>query len=247
MLPINDFIPGFSVDCVIFGFHAGELKVLLLKMKNWERWALPGGFIEKKEDVDQGAHRVLQVRTGLDQIQLQQFYLFGKKERNAGFSQLLAQRGVIVPGEEATWFSQRFISLAYYSLVEFSLVKEPSPDYLSEAITWFPMSELPPLVLDHADMVGKAIDALREELYLRPVGKDLLPKEFTMPELQGLYEAVLGYKLDRRNFRRKMLSYDLLIDTGTKRTGGANKAPILYRFDLNKYEYALKHGLKKAF
>lgn len=240
-------MPGLSIDCVIFGFHDSELRVLLLQIKEWDRWALPGGFVRKDQDVDSEAVRVLHERTGLQDIFLRQFHFFGRHDRAAGdHIQLLADRGIIGP-EDVTWLSQRFVSIGYYALVEYSKVIEPTPDGISKAISWCPIQDLPDLILDHNEILAKALDSLKQELNLRPIGINLLPKEFTLPELRSLYEAVLSKQLDRRNFRRKVLGFDILKDTGKRRTGGAHKAPSLYVFDEEKYAQAVEKGLKTSF
>lgn len=247
MFTFSDYMPGLSIDCVIFGFHDNELRVLLLKMKNWDAWALPGGFVRKDQDVDAGAIEVLRQRTGLDEVYLRQFHIFGNNKRSEKqFMDRLVSSGVVEP-EDKDWFAQRFVTIGYYALVEYSKVSAPSIDEISEAIAWCPLADVPSLVLDHQDILACALQTLRQELQLRPIGINLLPNKFTMPELQGVYEAILGKKLDRRNFRRKMLSYDLVVDTGEKRMGKAHKAPIIYRFDEEKYQLAVERGLKGSF
>ncbi|MEQ8583360.1 MAG: NUDIX domain-containing protein [Marinoscillum sp.] len=238
--------PGLSIDCVIFGFHENELKVLLLKLKNDDKWALPGGFVEKDKDVDSEAVRVLKKRTGLDHIFLNQFHLFGNVNRNeAGHSDTMVKKGVIPP-ELKAWFDQRFVTAGYYALVEYSRVKKPTPDLTSERCDWRALNDLPPMMLDHADILKKAHQTLKKELNDQPIGLNLLPEHFTMPELQALYETVLEKSLDRRNFRRKMLSYDILIQTDLRRKGGAHKAPLLYKFDKEKYNKAIQSGLQSG-
>lgn len=242
-LSVDKFHPGLSVDCVILGFHQNELKALLLKMKNMDKWALPGGFVEKEEDVDKAAVRVLRERTGLKDIFLQQFYLFGDACRGEeGHVDGLVQKGVIEK-ELAGWFRQRFVTVGYYALVEYSQVEAPQPDYLSESCEWRPISALPELMLDHARILEKAHGTLKRQLNYQPIGLNLLPRRFTMPELQALYETLLGQKLDRRNFQRKMTGYGILIRTGERRTGGAHKSPWLYEFDEEKYRQGLAGGL----
>ena len=235
--------PGFSVDCVIFGFHDNTLKVLLLKMKGEEKWALPGGFMLNEEEVDMAAVRVLKSRTGLDNIFLQQFCLFGSPARcDKSFNRnILQKKGIAANAEH--WFMQRFITLGYYALVDFSKAT-PRPDTLSDAIAWRSLEEVPQLILDHNQILEKALETLRLQLRYQPIGYNLLPDKFTMPELQKLYETILGKQLDRRNFQRKILSYGILNRLEERKSGGAHKAPYLYVFDLKKYNQALKEGLQ---
>ncbi|MEZ4994033.1 MAG: NUDIX domain-containing protein [Saprospiraceae bacterium] len=245
-LESDNFHPGLSVDCVIFGFHENELRVLLLKLKGQTLWALPGGFVEKQEDVDHAVVRVLHERTGLRDIFLQQFHFFGDVERNLdNHAGRLIDQGTI-PAAWREWFEQRFVTVGYYALVEYSRVNEPQPDYLSESCEWCSLSTLPELMLDHKDILQRALMTLRQHLNYEPIGLNLLPRQFTMPELRALYETVLGRELDRGNFQRKLLAYNILRRTGERRTGKPHKAPLLYEFDEDKYYQALKEGLKSV-
>lgn len=243
VLNVDKFQPGLSVDCVILGFHHNELKILLLKLKDLERWALPGGFVEKEEDVDKAAVRILRERTGLKNIFLQQFHLFGNVDRNEeAYADTLLEKG-IVDKELYDWLDQRFVTVGYYALVEYSRVEAPTPDYFSESCEWCSLSNLPNLWLDHGRILEKAHETLKRQLNYQPIGLNLLPPRFTMPELQALYETILGKTLDRRNFQRKMMGYGILIRTGERRTGGAHKSPWLYEFDEEKYRQGLADGL----
>lgn len=243
VLELEKLHPGLSIDCVIFGFHENEMKVLLLKLKNIEKWALPGGFVEKDKDVDKEAVRVLELRTGLQNIFLRQFHLFGDVNRNIQGHASLMEKNKIIPREIKEWFEQRFVTVGYYALVEYSKVQQPAPDMTSELCEWRPLNDVPDLILDHQKILSKAHEALKRELNYHPIGLNLLPKQFTMTELQALYETVLEKKLDRRNFRRTMLSYDILIPTDKRRMGGKHKAPLLYEFDQEKYRRAIQAGL----
>ncbi|MDB5120648.1 MAG: hypothetical protein JWN56_1866 [Sphingobacteriales bacterium] len=237
--------PGFSVDCVIIGFHDNILKVLLLKPKYCDEWSLPGGFVDKNEDVDEAAIQVLKGRTGLENIFLKQFHLFGSKKRNNKKLNIKALTFLEEDYDDASFLLQRFLSLGYYALVDFSNTM-PQVDYLSEACEWKDVSDLPPMILDHKEMINKAMEVLRSKLNNEPIGYNLLNEKFTIPELQALYETILGKKLDRRNFLRRILSYDILVKLDEKKTGGAHKAPNLYSFDKEKYHRALINGLNSG-
>lgn len=240
------YLPGISIDCVIFGFHSNELKVLLLKMKESDGWMLPGGFVSLDQDLNKEASTVLEYRTGLADIFLRQFYVFGDVARvKTDYLERLVKKGVIA-AEAMAWLKQRFVSIGYYALVAYSKVKEPRLDHLSEACTWMPIKELPPLLLDHAEILDKAYETLKKEVYTQPIGLNLLPEEFTMTELQSLYETILQRTIDRRNFRRKMLSMKVLKDTGKRRTGLGHRAPILYTFDQVAYQTALEKGFQAS-
>lgn len=236
------FLPSLSVDCVIFGFHENQLKVLLLKHRYLDMWSLPGGFIGKDESTDAAAYRVLKERTGLKEIFLQQFHVFGEPDRSQKEFHLrdLKKDGIDV--NEDIWILQRFVTIGYYALVEFSKVS-PSSDVLYEKCTWWDIHNIPALILDHREILDKALATLRMHLNYHPIGYNLLPEKFTMPEFQKLYETILDKKLDRRNFQRKMLGFQILLRLKETKKGVAHKAPYLYSFNLKNYNDALNSGL----
>ncbi|ULQ52647.1 NUDIX hydrolase [Flavihumibacter fluvii] len=230
-----------SVDCVIFGFHGGELKVLLLKALYSEHWALPGGFVGQDEDIDESANRVLQQRTGLSDIYLQQFRVFGEAGRATQKMNRKILSEIGIKGEKS-WIFERFVTVGYYALVDFLKVK-PASDHFSSGCEWFNVYELPQMMMDHDVIVAKALDYLRFQLNYHPVGNNLLPEKFTMPELQKLYETILGRNLDRRNFQRKILGVGILKRLQERKSGLSHKAPYYYKFDLRKYQKALQSGM----
>jgi len=244
---IEDNLPSVSIDLAVFGFHENHLKILLLKTLDKENWTLPGGFIRKDESLDIAANRLLSNRTGLDQVFLQQFHAFGDPDRtrlNRNIEFLKKQFSIDEhPDEFIEWILNRFITIGFYALVEFTEVNAV-PDAYTIECHWHDVHELPSLVSDHQSIIETALKTLRQQLNYQPIGLNLLPQEFTMPELQRLYETILGKSLDRRNFQRKMLGYKILERLPTKRKGGAYKAPYLYRFDKDSYEEALQSGLK---
>jgi hypothetical protein len=230
-----------SIDCVVFGFHENELKVLLLKARYAGKWTLPGGFILKEEHMDLAAHRILKERTSLDKIYLHQFYTFSDPARstkkiNQGF---LKNMGIKA---EKSWMFERFISVGYSALVDFTKV-QPVPDIFSDECDWFNIHEIPEMILDHSNILKKALESLRIQLNFQPVGYNLLPLKFTMPELQKLYETILERKLDRRNFQRKIIDTGILKRLDETKKGVAHKAPFYYKFDLRNYKKALKAGM----
>ena len=230
------YMPHLSLDCVVFGFHDATLKVLVTKFKEQNLWALPGGYVLKNENINDAATRILYQRTGAENIYLQQFRVFGDLNRSEGFFDGY---------DDAIWHKQRFISVGFYALVDYSLVNLVV-DNLSDACEWKPIDEVPQLMMDHKNIFDKALLTLRKQLNYKPIGLNLLPEKFTMPELQKLYEIILGKKLNRGNFFRKMLRYDILLKLEESRKGGAHKAPDLYKFDIEKYQIALKNGLKEG-
>jgi 8-oxo-dGTP diphosphatase len=239
----REYLAHISLDCVVFGFHAGQLKILLLKMKHEDRRALPGGFVHNSETLEEAAIRTLRERTGVENVFLQQFCVFSDPRRSDPDNRAKDLRKLGVDPAKAQWFAQRFISVGFYALVEFSCVV-PRPDWLSDTCDWYTLDERGPLILDHDQILERALHTLQSQLNYQPVGYNLLPRKFTLPELQKLYEAILGKKLDRRNFQRKISSYGILRSLDEKRTGVAHKAPYLYSFDLRKYQKALKLGLQ---
>jgi ADP-ribose pyrophosphatase YjhB (NUDIX family) len=238
----RDILSHISLDCVVFGFHENQLKVLLLQLKYTKEWALPGGFVRENESLEVAAARVLKERTGLDKIFLSQFHVFSDPQRSKTNPAVpdLREAGITFPNE--AWFNQRFISVGFYALVEFSQV-QPKPDILSDLCEWINLDEIGRLMMDHRKILEKALETLRLQLTFQPVGYNLLPEKFTMPELQKLYETILGKALDRRNFQRKMLAYDILIKLDEVKTGVAHKAPSYYKFNLGNYQKALAEGL----
>lgn len=234
--------PGISVDCTIFGFHENILKVLLLKVKQVNKWALPGGFIFKNETIENAAYRVLQERTGVKNIFLQQFNAFGEPNRSDStiHQTRYMDYGIKIPKDN--WLLQRFVTIGFYALIDFTEVNLENA-IINEGAEWIDINKLNNLMMDHENIVFKALEALRTQLAYLPIGRNLLPKKFTMPELQKLYETILGQKLDRRNFQRKMIGFGILNKLTETRKGGAHKAPFLYTFNDKKYQKALKEGL----
>jgi 8-oxo-dGTP diphosphatase len=236
------YLPHLSVDCVVLGFHDNQLKVLLLKPKQKPEWALPGGFILKDETLEEAANRTLFERTGIGDTFLEQFHIFSdpKRTKHNQNKQEFNSIGIDVPS--GNWLSDRFLTVGYYALVEFSRVI-PKPNVLSDACEWWDIHTVGKLILDHNKILNKALEVLRLQLRYKPIGYNLLPAKFTLSELQKLYETLLDKKLDRGNFNRKMLSYNFLNFLDEKKPGGAHKAPYLYSFDLEKYNQALRDGL----
>jgi len=229
----NGLLPGLSVDTVIFGFYQGQLKILLLKYKNTDLWALPGGFIKDKENLNDAAKRVLYERTGLQDIYLDQFYTFGDMSRHDKATMQAIMTGNELDDTDNHWLLNRFISVGYYALVDFTKAI-PIPDALSDSCEWCDLPALPRLMLDHNQIVQKALDSLRANLDRKLIGFNLLPETFTMGELQKLYETILGQPLRRSSFQRKMLNLGILERIAKKFTGEAHKAPYLYRFVTEK-------------
>ena len=224
-------LPGLSIDSVIFGFHEGQLKILLLEFINSGLFALPGGFIHESENLDEAAERILTRRTGLVNIYLEQFYTFGDRDRRDTETQRILMTRMGTPPHESHWLLRRFVSIGYYALIDFTRAT-PTPDALSDSCAWYDLASLPPLIFDHSAIVRKALETLRVSLddTINRRAAPLLPDTFTMADLQRLYETILGKPLQRTNFQRKMLSLNILERLEKKMSGGSHKAPYLYRF-----------------
>ena len=224
------YMPGLSVDTVIFGFHDAKLKVLLSYVGDPPYYGLPGGFVRKEEDLDDAALRILQERTGFENIYLDQFYTSGKKDRsNEKILKDLIEK-VIGRGAEINWFRQRFVSVCYYALIDDTKVK-PSSEVIFGEFKWCDINKIPKLIFDHNLIIEKALATLRSDLDDKLVGSNLMSETFTMNELQRLYEAVYQQKLVRTNFQRKMLNLGVLERLEKQYNGKSHKAPYLYRFN----------------
>jgi 8-oxo-dGTP diphosphatase len=233
----ENFIHQLSIDCVIFGYKEKELKVLVPKIKlSKHLWALPGGFIQQDESIDEAAQRILQERTALKDIYLEQFRTFGQTERTNKdifdeFSSIKNELLVQHPFSEndINWLKQRFVSIGYYALVDINKVNPQKGDF-DNSIDWYNIKNLPKMIMDHNEMVTYALETLRQNLDQKLIGFNLLPETFTIKEVQELYEAVYDKPFARNNFQKKMLDLDVLERLEKKFTGAANKAPYLYKF-----------------
>ncbi|WP_316932798.1 NUDIX hydrolase [Chryseobacterium gallinarum] len=229
------YLPHISADPVVFGFDQNELKVLLAKMHYRKQWMLPGGYVRKDEDLDEAVIRILKSRTGVTNVFLEEFGIFGKKNRSEYYFEDF---------DDTLFQKQRFISVGYYALYNSSEIY-PVADEISETCEWIYLKQLPEieLAMDHREIIEKALLTLREKISYKPIGYNLLPEKFTFPELQKLYEAILGKKLNRGNFYKKIKNSGVLRKLDEQRRGGAHKSPDLYSFDQINYTRALEDGL----
>lgn len=225
----EDVIRNLAYDLVIFGFNGKQLKILVLEYHNTGLFALPGGFIKISESLDNAVKRGLKERTGLDHIYLEQFRTFGSLSRSNpnAMKCILEENGLDLKTHE--WMLDRFLSVAYYALINYDGVT-PEPDALSDSINWYAINELPPLMMDHHEIVETALQVLRDNLEKKLVGINLLPSKFTMKQLQQVYEAILGEKLRRTTFQRRLLAMDVLERHEKLFLGKSHKAPYLYSF-----------------
>ncbi len=225
----NPYLKHIAYDSVIFGFSGEKLKILIMEYRNTGLFALPGGFVGHSENLNDAVKRGLKERTGLSEVFLEQFYTFGNIER---YQPEVMEKILVASNEDLekfAWLLDRYISIAYYALINLKDVN-PQPDRLSDSCSWYDVDNLPILILDHSEIVKKAINTLRSNIDHKLKGVNLLPSKFTMKELQKVYESILGETLHRGTFQRKILASGLLKRHEKQYTGAANKAPFLYSF-----------------
>ena len=226
----DDYLRHIAYDSVVFGFANSKLKVLILEYHNSGYYALPGGYVRKNEGLHEAVKRGLEERTGIKDIYLDQFHAFGYIDRHQPEIMTHILRGFDLNfNDENHWILDRFISIAYYALIRHDQVTL-KPDFLADSLSWFDIDHIPDLIFDHREVIEKALINLRKSLYIKPIGQNLLPKLFTMKDLQMVYEAILGKPLMRTAFHRKMLSLNMLKRHDKLYTGKAHKAPYLYSF-----------------
>ncbi|PHS51275.1 MAG: hypothetical protein COB01_10805 [Lutibacter sp.] len=226
----NSFLPNLSIDMVIIGYKGNVLKCLLLKIG--KNWLLPGGYIRLDQSVDEAAQNILKQRTGLENSHLKFLSVFGEKNRQ--FKKVMKEffEKTGMEWTEDYWFNNRFVSLAYYSLVNIDKT-HPSVSHFDEAFAWFDFDELPEMWMDHKSIVNTARQRLKEDIRNEQMTYNLLPKEFTMPELYQLHQVILEKKIERSRFQKKMLSTGLFerLPELQKTTPGRN--PYQYRVKID--------------
>jgi 8-oxo-dGTP diphosphatase len=226
-------IPNLSIDCVIFGYENGDLKVLTAKSNfGTQNWNLPGGYIFKTESIENAASRILKERTGLDNIYLEQFRVFGGENRilNSKLRKdLLLYLSEHYNAADAEWMTDRFVCVGFYALVDIGKVN-PQKGAFDEYLVWKSINDVPEMMHDHNEILQYGLAALRQNLDQKLIGFELLPETFTMRDLQKLYEAVFNKAFAMNNFQKRMLDLNVLERLDKKYTGAANKAPYLYRF-----------------
>lgn len=227
------YMAGVSVDTVIFGFHNDKLKALMLRFGNTPYFVLPGGYVKKEENLDDAALRLLQERTGLENIYLEQFYTSGNTSRSKEEVAIELMHKMIGTIPHSNWFDQRFVSVCYYALVDDTKVNPVTEAFFTE-VKWFDVNKLPKVLYDHDAIINKALKRLQADLDEKLVGSNLMGETFTMGQLQKLYEAVYQKEVVRTNFQRKMLSLGVLERLEKQYSGGSHKAPYLYRFAESK-------------
>lgn len=215
--------PALTVDCVVFGLDQDDLKILLIQRDGEPyagEWAMPGGFVDMDETPEEAAMRELEEETGLIDVYLEQLYTFGSVHRDP---------------------RERVVSVAHYALVNIEgRVVQAASD--ARNVAWFSLCDVPKLAFDHEDILQMALDRLQGKVIYQPIGFELLPEKFTLTQLQKLYEIILEKQIDKRNFRKKILKMDILIELDEVQQGVSHRAARLYSFDKEKYDRLTKAG-----
>lgn len=212
-----------AVDCIIFGFEDGKLKLLIIKRKvdpMEGAWSMVGGFVQEGESTNDAATRVLQQTTGIQDIYMDQLLCYGDVARDT---------------------CARVISVAYYALIRISEHDRILAN--AHGAHWLSLHQIPELIFDHAQMLNDALARLRDKAHFHPIGFELLPEKFSLPQLRNLYEEIYQRPLDKRNFRKKILAMDILEKLDEKDKTTSKKGAHLYRFDKKKYNALAEHGL----
>lgn len=216
--------PALATDCVIFGFDGGSLKLLLTEREKEpfkNKWALPGGFVHEKETTDECAERILKEKAGIKNVFVEQLYTFSDADRDP---------------------RERVVSVSYFALVnkhQYELVA--GRDTLKAE--WFEIADLPKLAFDHSKIVKMAIQRLKGKVSYQPIGFELLNEKFTLSQLQALYEAILETSIDKRNFRKKIVSLGILKALDEKEKNVAHKAARYFSFDKKAYKELTQKGI----
>jgi len=211
-----------ATDCIIFGFHEGKLKLLVFKRRLEPlkgNWSLIGSFVRLEEDLEVAGQRVLKEITGLENVFMQQLRTYGKKDRDPGY---------------------RCISVAQYALIRIDEYDEKLVE--EHGAHWYEIDDLPSLILDHNEMVQDALLQLKQNARYKPIGFELLPEKFTIPQLQNLYETIYQRALDARNFRKKVLSLNVLEKLEEKDKTTSKRGAFLYKFNYRNYQSLVKSG-----
>jgi 8-oxo-dGTP diphosphatase len=213
-----------AVDCIIFGYDILEKEIKLLLFKRIVepakgRWSLAGGFVERDESLDDAASRILRKLTGLESVYMKQSFAYGETDRDPG---------------------DRVISVAYFALIA---IRDINKDLAEQnGVSWRSMSKLPDLIFDHPLMVKRALTELQNQIKIRPVGFELLPEKFTLVQLQDLYEAIYQRNVDKRNFRKKILSMGILGKLDEKERETSKKGAFYYKFNEDTYKRLKQNG-----
>ena len=239
----NTFLPHVSINAVVFAYDHPYLKVLAHRIPGEDLWILPGGYVKKEEDIDEAAHRNLEL-SGIGEVYLRQVRTFGEAKRFQGITGI---RQYVSPEYEKIfqWTSQRFVTVVYYGLVKYTGTKLADGGISAES-KWMEVKGTDPFAMDHAAILAETRKILATELMNHPVAERLLSLRFTMNELRGLYEAILDRNIDRGTFRRKIMNQDILDKVGKLQDSPGRPADV-FKFNRNRYYHSLKEEAKFGF
>ena len=225
----REYLPQLSVDIVIIGYEEQKVKCLLLQVK--DKWMLPGGYIKTDQSVEEAAEEVLELRTGLKEQHLQFLGVFGSADRNfksewLPFMDIINDLDVTI--DDHDWFTQRFVTLTYYALVDIKKT-QPQVSFFDKDWRWFSVGELPQMWMDHKDIVIYAREKLKEDIRHEHITYNLLPEQFTMPELHQLHQVILESPIDRSRFQKNMLATNRFERLPKLKKDSPGRSPYLYR------------------
>ena len=219
------FLPNLSIDIAVIGFQDGALKVLLLELDN--KWMLPGGYIFKDESVEDASKRILTERTGLDHFFMKIFQVFGNADRSFPDEIRHILEKLELPWNPEHWMGQRYVSTAFYALVDIDRVN-PDGGIFSQKTQWWNLKELPEMWFDHRHIASEAFAKLQQDVLIDHHAYNMLPENFTMPQLHRLQELILEKKIDRSRFQKKMLSLGIFERLPEPKMGVPHRRPFLY-------------------
>ncbi|MEM7380845.1 MAG: NUDIX domain-containing protein [Bacteroidota bacterium] len=242
---IPKFIPQLSVNCMIFRFCDQKLQVSVVQPIKSDFWAIPGGFVYQDESIEEAARRTIVEHTQVSDLILSQFGTYGQADRNFKEEFSAFAESLIAP-DIYEWLSNRFVTIGYYSILG-DLTIELRKNPLFEKVQWMNIEDIEQLALDHTDLVMEARKVMARELLSKPLLLSFMPDTFTIPELQKLYEAILGRSVDRGNFRQKMLKSKSLVKIGPSQAKTKSRPPDLYKLDRKNYLRSLSENFKFGF
>tara|TARA_R110002051_G_scaffold48308_2_gene95302 strand:- start:52895 stop:53665 length:771 start_codon:yes stop_codon:yes gene_type:complete len=237
-------IPQLSINCVIFRFDGEHLQVPIVQPVQADIWNIPGGYIYQDEGINEAAKRILFEQTEMENLLLSQFGTFGSAKREFS-EEIKGYSSLSFPEDIIKHVSQRFVTIGYYSIVGQKQKDLKTGPFFRE-VKWVNVKETKSLALDHSNLVSEALLMLKAELQSKPLLLSFMPQTFTIPELQKLYEAILGRPVDRGNFRQRILKTKILIKVGTATKTGS-RPPIVYKLDTKKYLDSLTQDMKLGF
>ncbi len=242
---ISKSIPQLSINTVIFRFSNDKLQFAAVRLIHGKKWLVPGGYVYQNESIDEAARRNLFEQTKIDHLVLNQFGSFGSSDRRMAEDNSDID-SMEMPDDIRQWITARFVTIAYYSVMS-DPGREINIDTLYDQAKWLNVEDHEELAMDHSEIVEEARKILARDLLSQPLLLSFMPYEFTIPELQKLYEAILGRSVDRGNFRKRILKLGFLKKTGQLKGNAKQRPPELYSIDPTKYHNSLTNDVKLGF